>query len=293
MKKFVFALLPLIVLLSFYSIDVKGIEQVEADLYRNKAGATISREDLESLTELLPMSKIDTLSQNDVDEIINGTIVSSEQKYYRTIYYNNGTAVETEVTKEEYDNASGEKVCTEYTRGDDSGYFETNYKRLSSNLVELPNKHLLTILLIWKMMPATRSYDVIAFRTRHMSYSNVDGCQTYYINGNYTDINYDSSSAGYKGLSNGAGISMNLKDETTISKLMLALWADLQISSTDYPYAHVFTTYQHAQSSLTRAQSKSYTLQAGGLGDVVYYSDMNIWNKYDDMTGIELIIPTT
>ena len=124
-----------------------------------------------------------------------------------------------------------------------------------------------------------------------MDFYNVAGEQVYYVGNNSTSINYNTNSAGYKGMSNGAGISMNLKDDTNITSFLMTQVADMQISDYNYTTAHVFATYQHAQSSLTRAQSMSYTLQAGGLGDVLYYSNTSIRNKYDDMAGIMLSIP--
>ena len=84
---------------------------------------------------------------------------------------------------------------------------------------------------------------------------------------------------------------MNLKDDTNITAFDMTLSSFLSINETGYSQAHVFTTYQHAQSSLTRDQSKSYTLSPGGLGDVLYYSNTTIRNKYDDMSGIELTTP--
>lgn len=272
--------------------NVKAMVKQNDDCYQNNRGVCLSEGELNKLKTFFDISVIDNFTQEETQKFLNSNLVATQTKYIKSVYQGEKVISNTEVTKEEFDNATeSQKVCNEQTRGDDVGYFETSYKSLTSSIFQIGNKYSFAITLLWKIVPVTRSFDVIAFRTRHLSYSNVSGAQIYYIAGSSTIINYNTNSAGYKGLSNGAGISMNLKDDTNITSFSNLILAEMQISEYNYSTAHVFTTYQHATSSLTRDQSKSYTLQAGGLGDVLYYSNTNIRNKYDDMTGIELMVP--
>lgn len=264
----------------------------EEPYYLNNNGVAMSEQQFNKLSSIFHISYIENFTQDEFDKYVNGEIIDSKTIYYKTITQDGAVINETEVSKEEYDNApSSLYSCSESTRGSDSGFIETSYKRMRSTLVDLSSGYSFSNMLEWKQVPSTRSFDVIAFRTKRMSFSNVEGVQTYYVGNNSSAINYNTNSAGYKSASNGAGISMNLKDDSNITTFLIALVADMQISNYDYSNAYVYTTYQHAQSSLTRAQSMSYTLQAGGLGDVLYYSNTSIRNKYDDMPGIMLVIP--
>lgn len=292
MKKTFVSTIILVIMLVITCANVKADEVQHDNCYQNKKGVCITENDLNKLKAYFHTSVIDELNQNEVEKFLNSTIVDTQTKYFKSVYQGEKVIDNTEISKEEYDNApSTTSKCDMNTRSSDVGYFETSYKSLTSSIFQYNNSYSFMTTLLWKIVPVTRSYDVIAFRTRHLSYSNVAGAQTYYVGNNSTLINYNTNSAGYKGLSNGAGISMNLKDDSNITSFVMTIVADMQISEYNYSTAHVFTTYQHATSSLTRDQSKSYTLQAGGLGDVLYYSNTNIRNKYDDMTGIELMIP--
>ena len=293
MKKAIFFMVLIALAIWFgSSFDVIAKDIDCNNCYVNKKGVILTEEEINKLLNTFYMVQIDNFTYEEVQKYLNARLVNSETKYFKTVYQGNNVVSEHEITKEEFESAPvNTAICDESTRSNDGGFFETNYKALSASIFEMSNFYDFSVQLLWKIVPATRSYDVIAFRTKHLSYSNVSGVQAYYVGNNQTSINYNSNSAGYKGLSNGAGISMNLKDDTNITSFLMTLVADMQISEYNYSTAHVFTTYQHAQSSLTRAQSMSYTLQAGGLGDVLYYSNSTIRNKYDDMTGIELRIP--
>jgi hypothetical protein len=269
---------------SFYT-NINGVEMTEAQYIdvKNKLSET----------------RAETLTQEQFDRIIQGTLVSGNTIYQETVSDQFGILSERYITREEYENAPEEglslcqgNIIGNETNSSSSGYIETTYKRLNVALTDFGNNNFDVYgSLTWKRVPACRSYDIFAFRTNYMSYSNVYGIQTYFTSSNFTNISYNSSSAGYNSDTNGAGFSMNLKDDSNIVKFEMTLVADLSITNFNYSTAHVYTTYQHAQTDLTQAQSKSYYFSVGGLGDVVYFSNTIIRNKYDDMAGVHLTTP--
>ena len=264
--------------------------------YTNLKGVEMTQEGYEKMSSIFSEKRVSILTQDLYNKYIDAEIISSEALYQKVKTDKDGNTIEEYITEEEYANSpEAEFLCendTNNTRSSDYAYIETSYKRLAVDLADFGNNHfVLTGELTWKKVPACRSYDVFAFRTNHMSHSNVYGIQTYFIGNAYTDISYNSSSAGYKNDTNGAGFSMNLKDGNTITGYDMILLADLAISNFNVSTAHVYTTYQHAISSLTRAQSMSYTFGVGGLGDVLLFSSTNISQKYDDMAGIHLSTP--
>lgn len=275
------------------------LPNVKADTnYVNNNGIEITSQEYEKLLSIMPKSRIEQLTQDEFAKYINSKIVDQQVFYQRVRSSNKGIISEEYITEAEYNNAPNiEYICKdskddiENNRSSDDGYIETTYKRFSATLSDFGNYFDFSSLLVWKKVPACRSYDVFAFRLNHMTYSNVVGVQTYYKGNSSTNIGYNSSSPGYKNATNGAGFSMNLKDDSDITEFNMYMAAELTINDYNSSTAHVYTTYQHAISSLTRTQSMSYTFSTAGLGNVVYYSNTNISHKYDDMAGIHLTTP--
>ena len=292
MKKEVIIYSLIAVSIIFSLLNVKA-----ESYYINSNNVEMTKQQYNRIVNHFSENIASTISQEKFDKIINANMVDYDVIYQKIKSNKDGIILTEYISEEEY-NASpdAEYTCKEEylenTKSDDYGYIETTYKRFEVELLDFGNNDfVLLAYLTWKRVPACRSYDVFAFRLNHMTYSNVGGIQTYYIGTAHTDISYDSSSPGYKSATNGAGFSMNLKDGTTITKYEMVLMADLAINEFNYSTAHVYTTYQHAISSLSRADSMSYTFSAGGLGGVLLYSSTNISQKYDDMAGIHLSTP--
>ena len=286
----------ILLVVTFSSIHIVN---TNAEVYfTNLNGVQMTEEEYNIIKNKLSETRALTLTQQQFDKYIQGTVISSNTIYQEVISNQDGIISERYITEEEYNNAPSEGIyLSEYILpgnniNSTSGYIETSYKRLNVTLSSYGN-NIYDVLgsLTWKKLPNCRSYDIFAFRTNYMSYSSVYGIQTYFVGNNYTDISYNSSSTGYNSDTNGAGFSMNLKDGSNITKYEMTLFADLSITNFNYSTAHVYTTYQHAQTDLTQAQSKSYYFSVGGLGDVVYFSDTTIRNKYDDMAGVHLTTP--
>ena len=61
------------------------------------------------------------------------------------------------------------------------------------------------------------------------------------------------------------------------------------IASTTFTFSgsgRVYGSYQHAKSSISLANANSYTIASNGLGQVFYFSNLNIRAKYDAMAGV-------
>lgn len=268
-----------------------GITKVNAEesiYYTNLNGVEMTEREYNHIVDLLSDLKVTSITQDEFDEYMTYQIIDRDVIYQKVVTNEYGLVYEEEITEEEYYNSDLNKEEAEGTRV--SGYFETSYKRLNVSLTSSNGYYLLLGSLTWKKVPACRSYDVFAFRLTRFNYSNVTGSQTYYTSSGHTNISYNSNSAGYKSLSNGAGFSMNLKDGSNITSYDMSITARLTISDYSYSTSYVSTSYQHAQSDLTRAQSMDYYLSSGGLGGVVYFNSSTTWNKYDGMTGVSLTL---
>ena len=256
--------------------------------YTNQNGIQMTEEQYNKMITIYQEEKTAVLTQEEFDMYKDGNIVSTEAIFQKEVIVNGEVISQENVTEEEYNEYLAEKEDEE-TKSGGSSSTETSYKRLSATVIDNGNHHYaLAMTLVWKKVPKVRSYDVFAFRLLNFNYSGVTGCQTYFISGGYTNINYNSSSAGYKGLSNGAGLSMNLKDGSNITGYTMTMNASLTGTNLSYGHGTVYVSYQHAKVDLTRAQSMSYTLSGTGLGGVIQFSSSGLTSSYDGMSGISV-----
>lgn len=268
-----------------YSVSAKNI------YYTNANGIEMSELEYDKLLQIFSETKIKYLTEEEFETYKDVNILMSDSIYQRVVSLNGEIISEEEVSEEEYNNASTSESTPGIMRSvDDYGFYETTYKKLGISLSE-GNGILLTGTLSWKLVPYCRSYDVFAYRFNHFDYSGFSGSQVYVKSNGAYNINYNTSSAGYKALSNGAGVSMNLKDDSDITGFELTVLTHIAFNSSDYSQGHVYISYQHAQADVTRAQSMDYTLNISGYGNVVLFSDSSIANKYDQMSGIHLVVP--
>lgn len=263
------------------SVDAKYV------YYTNEAGVEMTELEYEKMVKIYSKRYVKHMSQENFDLYKNANIISDESVYYKTTYEDGVVVEEEEITAEEYANAP-EGAISEPGIAPLSGdykYLETSYKKLGGTLAEFSStQYSLIGALDWKKVPYCRSYDVFAFRLRNFSYSGFVGSQVYYVNGVYNIIRYDQSSPGYKAQSNGAGVSMNLVDGSNITGYDMTIGVDLATSGK----GEVYLSYQHTQSDVTREQSKGYTLNINGLGNVILFSNSTIASKYDGMGGVHL-----
>ena len=138
----------------------------------------------------------------------------------------------------------------------------------------------------WKTLPNVRSHDVIGLRFESISYqlSNTN-CYFRYDDSSTTYTEYsDSSSSNITYASNGVGFTYKLPTGSNINSMYFFL--DTITSGSGYIYG----SYQHAKSSVTKAQAMNYVFSASGLGNVIYHASATIRAKYDGMSGVSVSV---
>lgn len=278
-KKFVVCFI--FYLLMIIPINIFALENDE--LIVNSNGVEMTREDYNNLRKYFGELHIDAMTQDEFDEQMQLDFdnVHGVLKYVRTDYNHiTGEVTSTEITEEEYMNAGLDKNTQSR-----SNYAESDYKWIYIGASNNNGAAFLSFVAHWKIMPATRSFDVIAARLVNLDVINGTqaGKQFYTVGGVINCINYSFNGTNINNQSNGFGISMNLVNDTSITGLELEITSSLEV--TNYP-AIIFASYQHAITTLSLDESKSYTLSSSGLGSVITYANSSTYSKYDGMTGV-------
>lgn len=225
---------------------------------------------------------VDAQSENQYVDVIK-----DEEIYYKinTLTDSLGKVIfeeEVEITEEEYENLI-ETLSTTEKCSIGNACIQTAMKRLSLTINGTRENCNISLNVHYFNMPQYRSYDVIALRWEGFQMNSFNGKQLGKINGNNSTVTYNSSSSNSKIATNGVGISMNLYDEATFLELSLNVTGVITGNT-----MNVYGTYQHAQGNLTLSESKSYLFSSNGLGNVLFYSDSNIRNMYDNMDGVKI-----
>lgn len=261
--------------------------------YTNEVGVEMTELEYNKMVSIFSERYVRTLSQEQFDKFKDVNVIDNSSLYEKTTYVNGQVHDVEYISEEAYNKAPDAKVSEDgvVPLDGDYNYVETTYKKLSGTLIHSSNGFAIVGALSWKKVPYCRSYDVFAFRYNHFSYTSFTGSQVYYVGNSHATINYDTSSPGYKMASNGNGVSMNLVDGSNITGYELTIVSDLYVNSIGYSRAHAYVAYQHAQSDVTRDQSKDYTFDISGYGNVVLFNNSTVASKYDKMAGVHLTTP--
>lgn len=251
----------------------------------NQNGVRISMSDYNLLTNIYSDAYIQTMTNEDYENFkaknININNLVKSEKYYKTVIdHLNNVVTNTEVTENEFNNYNPNVQTLSV-----SNFVETQYKKLSLTLSDNHNGYGdIFVGLLWKMIPSTRAFDVIA--VRYVGMTDVDGTQygrqIWGTNGNYTYVNYGWNGTNINRQDNGFGISMNITNDSTINYLENYIGSAVEFTG-NFQWAGA--SYQHATSNTTLAQSKSYTLAEDGKNGVILFTG-NIGSKYDNMPGV-------
>jgi len=205
-------------------------------------------------------------------------------KYVADTYYYVGNKVYTssrEVTEEEYNNIL--PICEKVPfnmRGITNGFTETTGKRMDTTIIEYTNNLRYKVTLEWKVIPVTRSYDIIGIgldRTKVYASGNRTFSQTYCV----TAMTCTSSTtADINNQQGGVGASFKLPSGSYVF-MSSYLYYDVSKKSGvgTITSTAAYGDYAHATSSVTQGQAAdNYAVGAGGIG---LYS--NIASYYDHM----------
>ena len=282
--RFVIAAFLIILFVPFGFVKAQNISD-DISYITNQNGVRISMSDYNLLTNIYSDAYIQTMTSKDYENFkaknININNLVKSEKYYKTeIDHLNNVVTNTEVTENEFNNYNPNVQTLSV-----SNFVETQYKKLSLTLSDNHNGYGdIFVGLLWKMIPSTRSFDVIA--VRYVGMTDVDGTQygrqIWGTNGNYTYVNYGWNGTNINRQDNGFGISMNITNDSTINYLENYIESAVEFTG-NFQWAGA--SYQHATSNTTLAQSKSYTLAENGKNGVILFTG-NIGEKYDNMPGV-------
>ena len=282
--RFVIAAFLIILFVPFGFVKAQNISD-DISYITNQNGVRISMTDYNLLTNIYSDAYIQTMTNEDYENFkaknININNLVKSEKYYKTVIdHLNNVVTNTEVTENEFNNYNPNVQTLSV-----SNFVETQYKKLSLTLSDNHDGYGdIFVGLLWKMIPSTRSFDVIA--VRYVGMTDVDGTQLgrqiWGTNGNYTYVNYGWNGTNINRQDNGFGISMNITNDSTINYLENYIESAVEFTG-NFQWAGA--SYQHATSNTTLAQSKSYTLAENGKNGVILFTG-NIGEKYDNMPGV-------
>ena len=282
--RFVIAAFLIIIFVPFGFVKAQNISD-DISYITNQNGVRISITDYNLLTNIYSNAYIQTMTNEDYENFkaknININNLVKSEKYYKTVIdHLNNVVTNTEVTENEFNNYNPNIQTLSV-----SNFVETQYKKLSLTLSDNHDGYGdIFVGLLWKMIPSTRAFDVIA--VRYVGMTDVDGTQygrqIWGTNGNYTYVNYGWNGTNINRQDNGFGISMNITNDSTINYLENYIGSAVQFTG-NFQWAGA--SYQHATSNTTLAQSKSYTLAENGKNGVILFTG-NIGSKYDNMPGV-------
>lgn len=282
--RFVIAAFLIILFVPFGFVKAQNISD-DISYITNQNGVRISMTDYNLLTNIYSDAYIQTMTSEDYENFkaknININNLVKSEKYYKTVINHlNNVVTNTEVTENEFNNYNPNIQTLSV-----SNFVETQYKKLSLTLSDNENGYGdIFVGLLWKMIPSTRAFDVIA--VRYVGMTDIDGTQwgrqIWGTNGNYSFVDYGWNGTNINRQDNGFGISMNITNDSTINYLENYIESAVQFTG-NFQWAGA--SYQHATSNTTLAQSKSYTLAENGKNGVILFTG-NIGEKYDNMPGV-------
>lgn len=268
MKKnnfFVYVLISILVL-------TLSVGKVSASEYINYYGITMTTQEYDNLInlgfnedEIYYMSE-ETFEQNKDFE---STLVAKEQKYYKTVYTDlNGNSYSTEVTKDEYDNQSLLNA---------RGTVVTEYKNMVSTISRNSNNTFrYKVSLAWRIIPATRSYDIIGIGFVDNVYISSLVNFNYHYCDSYDDCTTSTLFYDKKELSTG-GSAVYKVPSGDVVQLSANLYYDVsKNTSSTITSLRMYGDYAHATSTVQPDNYTNHTVNANGLqlySSIISYYD--------------------
>ncbi len=300
MKKLFLAILTLSLILPTF-VSALTIYDNAVPYYTNLNGATMTKQQYDNLKRAFDEDTIATMTVDTVNLLKNDpSLTSTEETKYIQVdeyYDDNGNIIkttETEVSEEQANAFVEAKKSEVVLHAEENPVHQTSMKRLTISIsVGSISAKTVTLTNTWLSLPKTRSFDVIAIRpgslsaTINITNNMISGYQKW--DGNM--ITYDKNSDNTKIINSmlsqgqgGIGISMNIVDATQYS-LENSLTV-VFLSGAD-PFK-AYGSYQHAQSDVSLAESKNYSINKNGLGEVIDFAS-SVRSKYDKMGGVSKV----
>lgn len=225
--------------------------------YVNQNGVELSKEEYEELIERFSEGFVMTASNKLLEDALANkdmVSVSSEQiQMARTSYYYN---------------------CSSYSKTTDFGDYQACVNATVTPSTKVYNFELFIEWNPTEIPSMVKSHDIMAMRwNSNFNANSYTGIQW---NANQI-VNYSNQGTNSKWGTNGAGISMNIIDDTND---FLTLTTNLQGTFNEKSSTTIYMGYFHTKRNVTLAQSKSYTFSSSGLGNVLSFSNSTIQGYY-------------
>ena len=270
-KLLYFVTVCMVMIIAFF-VNVATPKAIMHD-FTNYYGVTITNEQYMRLLNLgFDYDQIYYMTEDIFNENkdLVGTLVSREQRYYKTVYPTYGNSYTVEVTADEYYN---------HENGDELlGSITTNYKTLISSISSVGSLYRFNSTLSWNNIPSVKSYDVQAIGftgpvhidsafTFYYTYANSSGVST---------TSYDYFTKQYFS----TGGSTTFKLPSSFIGLTSTMYFNVAKDSGagTITSLHMCADYAHATTTVTGNQAASHSVTVGGIS-----FGSSVENKFDSM----------
>ena len=272
MKRKIFIILLLIVILPVVAYAEES--------YVNYYGIEFTGDEYSTMLELgFLENEIYYMSQEEFDNNrnIDANLEATTTRYFVNIirYDSTGRMIsdsEMEVDEEEYNS----EIIAMYG----SGLTETTYKKMTTTISATGSNYRYKVSLLWKRMPATRSYDIIGigidYGLVYISGGSMVFNQNYCVSNSCTNTStYNSSNVS----GTGGGVSFKLPTSTSITTLSSYLYFNVSKNTTStITELNAFGDYSHATTSVSSGSAYGFYVDSGGID-----LDDGIFGYYDSI----------
>lgn len=247
-----FMILPVVVSANTYYVNYNGIEMSEED-YSNLLELGFTEEEIYYLT----------LEEFTNNKDVVGNLEATTTRYFAHIVRYSSTGQFISETDMEIDEASYNSEVV-MPRGD--GYIETTYKQLRTTISKVNSLYRFKVSLVWKQMPAKRSYDIIGIG--YDPYVSVSGSLVFSQNSCVSTNCTSTSTRNSTSINtNGSGVSFKLPTSTSITTLSSYLYFNItKTNSSDTITAmYAYGDYAHATSTITGGNAQGFYVNQAGI----------------------------
>lgn len=278
--------------LSFSSVNAKE----KNFFYQTAQGVKLTEVQYNNLSKVFDEDTIYTMSAELIDSLKDNENLKmqSTEKYIRMDEYYDSDGNVISVKNKEIDERTAKRIAENkgMLQSHDKTYSTSSKKVRMTVVTPGASTKVVTITNTWLAMPRTHSYDILAVRPENTAFTTNfdDSSFSAYQKYDGHTVRYDSSSnhinsrSGFGRGTGGVGISVNIPNDVG-NNLSSSMTVRFRCGANPFK---IYGTYQHATSSVSLSDSKSYTFSQSGLGNVVDFSSRSLRNKYDGMEGIFL-----
>lgn len=249
---------------------IPGVVSASEVYYSNYYGISMTEGEYNNLLQL-GFTK-EEIHHMEVEEFnsnknIEGNLETTTTRYFVSIirYDSTGKMIsnsDMEISEEDYNNESILSISNRVANG---GYVETSYKRMETTIAAAGSKYRYKVTLNWKIMPATRSYDIIGIGFNPTVYLNSSLVfnQTSCVSTNCTNTTtINNSNVGF----NGAGVSFKLPTSTSITTLRSYFYFDVSKNvSNTITSMYAYGDYSHATKTISGGAAQGYYVDQSGI----------------------------